>query len=347
MSEQTNSRKFDHIRIIRADSGSDRGQSHFNAIALQHRALPEIDLKDIDPSAPFLGKSLSFPLLISSMTGGDHDMVRTINKNLALAAEATGVAMAVGSQRVMFTHPAARTSFALRPFAPTAVLIANLGAVQLNYGFGANECSDAIEVLQSRRTLPPSQSAPGSDPARGQHQFQRTRRQDRRASPASCPGRCCSRRSVSGFSPRDVELAIAQGIRYIDVAGSGGTSWSRIEHFRGRDKNNSGDDTEQPGLLFQDWGIPTPTVLQRLAPYSDRVTLIASGGIRSGIDMAKAMVLGASLCGMAKPFLEPALRSADDVIKLIERLRKEFLIALFLLGVTRIDDLKNNRSLLA
>lgn len=343
MSDEINHRKFDHIRIIRSDHDSDRSKSYFDAIALQHRALPEIDMQEIDPSVVFLGKSLSFPLIISSMTGGDHDLVRSINKNLAEAAEATRVAMAVGSQRVMITHPAARESFTLRAFAPETVLLANLGAVQLNYGFGRAECLQAIEVLAADGLylhLNPLQEAIQPE---GETNFKGLANKiGDIASELPCP--VLLKEVGSGFSHRDAELAVARGIRYIDVAGSGGTSWSRVEHFRHSTSPDS--PSAQTGLLFQDWGIPTPHLLQQLAPLRDHVTLIASGGIRTGIDMAKAMILGASLCGMAKPFLEPALHSANSVIQLIERLRKEFIITLFLLGIKRAEELIGNRTLL-
>ncbi len=344
MSKEINHRKFDHIRIVRDDDSTDRGKSYFDTWPLLHRALPEIALKEIDPSMRFLGKSLSFPLLISPMTGGDHDLVRAINKNLALAAEATGVAMAVGSQRVMITHPAARESFALRPFAPGTVLLANLGAVQLNYGFGLPECLQALEVLSADGLylhLNPLQEAIQPE---GETDF-RGLADKIGAIAAALPKPLLLKEVGAGISLRDAEMASARGIRYIDVAGSGGTSWSRIEHFRHHP--GCSKDGGRAGLLFQDWGIPTPDLLMQLAPLRDRVTLIASGGIRSGIDMAKAMILGASLCGIAKPFLEPALRSADEVIQLIEQLRKEFIITLFLLGVRRLDELIGNESLLA
>ncbi|HNW59211.1 MAG TPA: type 2 isopentenyl-diphosphate Delta-isomerase [bacterium] len=344
MSDEISHRKYDHIRIIRADGGSDRSKSYFDAIALQHHALPEIDLKNIDPGIEFLGKSLSFPLMIAPMTGGDHDLVRTINKNLARAAEATQVAMAVGSQRVMITHPAARESFSLRPLAPHAVLIGNLGAVQLNYGFGLKECLQAIEVLDADGLylhLNPLQEAIQPE---GETNFSGLAAKIG-AVAAALPRPLLLKEVGSGISRRDAELLIRHGIRYIDAAGSGGTSWSRIEHFR--QQPNRGAESSQTGLLFQDWGLPTPALLEQLEPLRDRVTLIASGGIRSGLDMAKAMILGASLCGIAKPFLEPALRSADEVIHLIERLRREYVITLFLLGITRSGELIGNRSLLA
>lgn len=344
MSDEINHRKYDHIRIVRSDGGSDRGKSYFDAVALVHRALPEIDMKAIDPAVEFLGKSLSFPLMIAPMTGGDHDLVRTINRNLARAAEATRVAMAVGSQRVMITHAAARESFALRPHAPRTVLLGNLGAVQLNHGFTLRECLQAIEVLEADGLylhLNPLQEAIQPE---GETNFSGLADKIGQVA-AELPRPVLVKEVGSGIARQDAELLIARGIRYIDAAGSGGTSWSRIEHFR--QQANRSAETSQAGLLFQDWGLPTPALLEELAPLGDRVTLIASGGIRSGLDMAKAMILGASLCGIAKPFLEPALHSADEVIRLIERLRKEFIITLFLLGITRSADLIGNRSLLA
>jgi isopentenyl-diphosphate delta-isomerase len=142
----------------------------------------------------------------------------------------------------------------------------------------------------------------------------------------------------AGISIADAELLIEAGVRYIDVAGSGGTSWSRVEGERSADSSL--------GELFQDWGLPTPLALRALAPCRDRITVIASGGIRSGIDMVKAMILGASLCGLARPFLKPAMESADAVRTVIQRLKREFVTAMFLLGADRIEKLQGNEKLI-
>ena len=139
MIDSTNDRKIEHIRAFDRDPAIERDARYFDRIHLLHRALPEIDLSEIDSSVQLFGKTLSFPLLISSMTGGNHDLVRKINTNLARAAEHCQVAMAVGSQRVMFVDEQARSSFELRKHAPSTVLIANIGAVQLNYGFTQKE----------------------------------------------------------------------------------------------------------------------------------------------------------------------------------------------------------------
>jgi len=338
MSDQTNDRKIEHIRAIEKDPATDRDGRYFDRIHLTHRALPELDLAAVDTGIQFLGRKLSFPLLISSMTGGDHELVRQINTNLALAAERCGVAMAVGSQRVMFEQQAARASFELRKLAPNTVLLANLGAVQLNYGFGVEQARDAVECVGADGLylhLNPLQEAVQPE---GDTDF---------GGIGDKIGEICRGLQVpvllkevgSGLSPADIALGYAQGVRHFDVAGSGGTSWSRIEHHR---RNDSSD----IGLSFQDWGLPTPVALRLAEPWQERATLIASGGLRDGIDMAKSVILGASLCGMAAPFLRPATQSVDAVVEVIERFRREFVTAMFLLGMPDVATMRNNRALI-
>ncbi len=339
MSDQTNNRKIEHIHAIERDALTDRQGHCFDKIRLTHRALPEIDLKAIDPRCQFLGKTLSFPLLISSMTGGDHELVRKVNTNLAIAAEQCQVAMGVGSQRVMFSSPDAAESFNLRKFAPSTVLMANIGAVQLNYGMSVDQIQQAIDLLQADALflhLNPLQEAvqpegdtnfSGLTQAIGQLQKVLT-----------VP--IILKEVGSGLSPTDIEAGLQQQIRYFDIAGSGGTSWSRIEHHRQIDPSHD------LGLKFQDWGIPTPLALSLAEPYLDSATLIASGGIRDGIDMVKSVILGASLCGVAAPLLRPAMESADAVVSAIEKLRREFITAMFLLGTPNTAALFRNKALI-
>ncbi len=339
MDHLTNDRKIQHIDIINSDEQVDRRKNYWDALQLRHRALPELDLQQIDTSVFFMGKKLEFPLLISSMTGGSQEVVQSINKNLAIAAEATGVALGVGSQRVMFTHPEAKESFAIRKYAASTLLFANLGAVQLNYDFGIDQCRAAVDTVGADALyfhLNPLQEAVQPE---GDTNF---------ASLAEKIGAIAQSLSKpviikevgAGLSLQDAELLAGQGIRYVDVAGSGGTSWSRIENFR-RD-----DQRDDLGLLFQDWGNPTPAALRDLQLMRDTLTVVASGGVRSGIDMAKAVILGASLCGLAKPFLKPAMESADAVIQVIQRIKREFSTAMFLLGVQNFNQLHFNDSLL-
>ena len=338
MSDLTNERKIQHIHIVNEQEHIDRRKYYFDLIKLKHRALPETDLNSIDPSITFMGKKLSFPLLISSMTGGDHQLVREINRNCAIAAQETGIAMAVGSQRVMFTTPAAVESFRLRQYAPTIPLIANLGAVQLNYGFDYRHCEQAVEVVGADALyfhLNPLQEAVQPE---GDTNFKGLAAKIARIT-AALSKPVIVKEVGAGISDDDAELLIEGGVRYVDVAGSGGTSWSYIEHYRN-------DDNHDLGELFRDWGIPTPLALQMLAKYRDRLRLIASGGIRNGIDMAKSIILGASLCGMAKPFLQPAMESPQAVIKVINQLKLEFVTTMFLLGIDKVQTLFGNQSLI-
>jgi isopentenyl-diphosphate delta-isomerase len=338
MSDQTNERKLEHIRAIEHDPLTDRAGGHFDRIRLIHRALPELNLAEIDSSCEFLGYRLSFPMMISSMTGGDHQLVRTINRNLAQAAEHTGVAMAVGSQRVIFSAPEARESFQLRRFAPSVPLIGNIGAVQLNYGVELAQAQEAIDLLDADGLylhLNPLQEAVQPE---GDTNFAGLADKiGRLVAELDCP--VLLKEVGSGLMPADIELGLKAGVKLFDLAGTGGTSWSRIEHHRR-------DDGSDLGIRFQDWGVPTPTALKLANPYLDRATIIASGGLRDGIDIAKSVILGASLCGMAAPLLKPAMESADAVVAEIEKIKTEFRTAMFLLGVPDVASLFNNRALI-
>ena len=319
------------------DREVDRHRCYFDRIHLTHRALPELNLAEVDPSIRFLNKDLSFPLLISSMTGGADQELIKINRNLALAAEAEGVALAVGSQRVFLSDDAARESFELREHAPNAVLLGNLGAVQLNYSVGLADCKAAVDVLDADGLylhLNPLQEAVQPE---GDTDFSGL--QSKIATLIQSLNKPVILKEVgAGISPEDVEHLLEAGVKYIDVAGTGGTSWSMVESRRSADP--------ELGELFSDWGIPTPVALRRMKPYRHEVELIASGGIRNGIDMAKSMILGASLCGMARPFLDPARESADAVRAVIRKLKREFTTAMFLLGAGKMDNLKGREELI-
>lgn len=338
MSDRVNKRKIEHIDIVMNDKEADRSKKYWDEIQLINRALPQLNLQDIDTSITFLKKTCSFPLLISSMTGGEQDHLEKINRNLAKAAQETNVALAVGSQRVMFTTKNARKSFDLRDDAPDIPLIANLGAVQLNYGFNETQCQQAVDILKADALylhLNPLQEAvqPEGDTDFGDL----SEKIDHISRSLQVP--VILKEVGAGISEIDVRLALEHGIRYIDVAGRGGTSWSRIE-------NSRFPRSEKLGLVFQDWGIPTPVALHRLQKYRNRCTLIASGGIRTGIDMAKAVILGASMCGIAGPFLRYAMDSPEPVIHHINKLKTEFRIAMFLLGAASIKELKGNKTLI-
>ncbi len=346
MNDATNERKIEHIQAIEDDALTDRMGNYFDQVKLTHRALPQIALKDVNTQCYFLDKQLSFPLLISSMTGGDHQLIRRINRNLAIAAEQCGVALAVGSQRVMFNNEAAKESFELRQFAPSTVLLSNLGAVQFNEGYGIEHAKKAVEILDADGLYLHLNALQEAVQFEGDTDFSQLN--ERIASVVQGLDKPVLLKEVgAGFSCADIDLGLEAGVRYFDVAGKGGTSWSRIEHHRNQHRQSEGSNpADQLGLSFQDWGIDTVSALKMLNGYTDRSTLISSGGLRNGIDMVKSVILGASICGMAAPFLKPAMESPEAVVEQIERLRKEFKTAMFLLGIKDVNSLINNDSLL-
>lgn len=333
-------RKQDHIDWILKDTEIERGQSGFDDIQLTHRALPECRLADINSQTHFLSKRLSFPMLISSMTGGASQQLSQVNRNLAEAAEAHQVAMAVGSQRTLIESKEALESFQLRRYAPSIPLIANMGAVQLNYGFGLDQAKLMIDTLEADALylhLNPLQEViqPEGDTDFSNLIEKIAKLADQLPIPVILKEVGC------GLSTKDIELGLSAGIQWFDVAGRGGTSWSRIEANRGM---NSAE--QSLGVLFQDWGLTTPESLKSARPYQTQANFIASGGIRNGIDMVKSVIMGGQICGLAAPLLKPALESSAATHNKIEQLHQEFRTAQFLLGAPTLADLFLNDSLI-
>jgi isopentenyl-diphosphate delta-isomerase len=324
-------RKADHLRLA-MDRRMQLGASYFESWAFEHQALPELDLARIETGVSFLGKRLSAPLLISCMTGGTEEATR-INRNLARAAEATGIAFGVGSQRRALEDNRLAESFRVRPFAPTVPLLANLGAVQLNYGYGERECLDAIAMLRADALvfhLNPLQEAIQPE---GQTDFSGLipklgRLADRLPVPVIVKEIGC------GLSADLARELLGRGIEIVDTAGVGGTTWARIEAARAED--------EPLGELFADWGIPTPESIRQLRDIPG-LTVIGSGGLRHGLDLAKSIALGAHLGGMAYPFLLAASESAERVREKIERTVHELKVAMFCCGCRTIAELRRAR----
>ncbi|MEE8594873.1 MAG: type 2 isopentenyl-diphosphate Delta-isomerase [Gemmatimonadota bacterium] len=321
-------RKAEHIRLA-LDAGNQAGRSFFDDYAFEHNALPEIALDDIDLSVEFLGKRIEAPLLVSCMTGGT-EAAGEINRNLARAAEDRRIALGVGSQRKAIEDPLQAASFQVRDLAPSIPLLANLGAVQLNYGYGIAECRAAVEMIDAdalafhlnvlQEAIQPEGDTDFSDLLPKLGGIARELEVPVIAKEIGC--------GISGGTAR----ALAeQGIRIIDTAGLGGTSWARIEARRA-------DDVEI-GELFVDWGVPTPVSIQEVAAVPG-VTVIGSGGIRSGLDAAKAIALGAHLVGTAYPLLKPATVSAEAVIERVGRIVDELRIAMLCVGTRTIDELR-------
>ena len=325
-------RKSQHLDICLEDDVASQADPGFARVRLQHEALPECALEDVDTSADFFGRRLAAPLIISSMTGGTY-RAGAINANLALAAERAGVALALGSQRAALEEPSLIDTFRVRDVAPNVVLLANLGAVQFNYGVTVD---DAIRVVESIAAdglylhLNPLQEA--LQPS-GDTNFRNLL--PRIAALCRALDVPVIVKSVgSGISVRTAARLLDAGVAAIDVAGAGGTSWARVEGRRAEDAQR-----EALAETFAAWGYPTAEATAALREALPAATIVASGGVRSGVDVAKALALGANYAAAAMPFLEPATRSSEAVSATLEGIIAGLRIAMFASGCRRSDDL--------
>jgi isopentenyl-diphosphate delta-isomerase len=324
-------RKAEHIRLA-LEQRMQLGVNYFDEYHFEHAALPEIDFDDIDIGVDFLGRRLAAPLLVSSMTGGT-EAAGLINRNLAAGAERTGIAVGVGSQRKALEDPAKADTFKVREVAPSVPLLANLGAVQLNYGLGARECLQAVEMIGADALilhLNPLQEAIQPE---GQRNFAGLLPKIGEVVRA-LPVPIVVKEIGCGISAATARALAGQGIRIIDTAGVGGTSWARIEAERAGDLDL--------GEVFAGWGIPTPLSIREVRSVGG-LTVIASGGLRNGIDVAKALALGADLAGMAYPFLQAATESPERVVDKVQRIVLELKICMFCLGVKSVPELRHAR----
>jgi isopentenyl-diphosphate delta-isomerase len=335
-SGQTEGRKIDHIRIVLGEDVAAKGVSTgFGAYHLPHAALPELDLAEIDTRTTFLGKPISAPLLISSMTGG-ASVAERINLALAEAAERLGLPMGVGSQRAAVVDARLAPTYQVRRVAPRIPLLANLGAVQLNYGFGVDQCRRAVEMIEADALilhLNPLQEAvqpEGNTNFKGLlHKIEHLCR--------TLEVPVVVKEVGNGIGARDAQRLYECGVRIIDVAGAGGTSWSEVERYRQSDEQG-----RRVAGAFADWGLPTTECIRAVRAALPDVTIIGSGGVRSGVDVAKAIALGADLAGTAKPALASAIdeRGAEAVVEGLTAFIRELRVAMFCSGCATLADLR-------
>jgi isopentenyl-diphosphate Delta-isomerase len=336
ISAQTQSRKADHIRIcLEEDVEFRRTTNGFEKYRFTHCCLPEIDCNEIDLGTQFLGKTLNAPLLISSMTGGT-EQAGIINLRLAQIAQQYKIAMGVGSQRVAVEKPQVADTFAIRKHAPDALLFANLGAVQLNYKYGLDQCLQIVDMLEADALILHLNPLQECIQPRGDKNFKGI---------LDKINLLCSKITVpviakevgNGISQTMAQKLIAAGIQAIDVAGAGGTSWAKVE----------GERAETPmqrrlGQTFADWGLPTAECITSIRDINPDIPLIASGGLRDGLDVATSIALGANIAGLAMPFLRAAAESETAVNDLVEILIAEITTVLFCTGNKTLAQLQSS-----
>jgi isopentenyl-diphosphate delta-isomerase len=338
-SADTQIRKADHLRVcLEEDVQCREITSGLEKYRFTHCCLPELNRAEIDLSTTFFNKKLHAPILISSMTGGT-DLAKTINYRLAAIAQEYRLAMGVGSQRVAIEKPEVSETFAIRSIAPDALLFANLGAVQLNYRYGLEECIRAVELLEADALILHLNPLQECVQTNGDTNFRGLF--DKIA-------QLCEKLDVpviakevgNGISGTMAQKLIAIGVSAIDVAGAGGTSWAKVESGRAQAPKQ-----RRLGATFADWGIPTADCITQVRAVAPTIPLIASGGLRDGLDIAKAIALGADLAGLAMPFLQAANESEAALHSLIEILQAEITTALFCTGTATLAQLKQPNTL--
>jgi isopentenyl-diphosphate Delta-isomerase len=329
-------RKADHIKInLEKDvrSALTTGLENYHFV---HEALPELDLNQVDTGLGLFGKQLAAPILISSMTGGTAD-AEIINLRLAEAAQEVKIAMGVGSQRAAIEHPEQARTFQVRRVAPDILLFANIGAVQLNYGYGIEQCRRAVDMIEADALilhLNPLQEAVQDA---GDTNF---------AGLAKKIEEVCKQIAVPviakevgwGISGRTAKRLANCGVSAIDVAGAGGTSWSQVEMHRAPDEF-----TRQLAATFVGWGIPTADSILHVKKAVPDMTVFASGGIKDGLDIAKCVALGATLGGMAGQFLKAAAVSTENTVETMQLVKRQIEVTMFATGTGTLKDLNMKR----
>ncbi len=325
----TQKRKKEHLKLsLKSKAATGSRETGFDRYVFLHNALPDVDIDEIDLSTTFLGKSLKAPILISSMTGG-FNLARKVNRNLARAAQKLGLAMGVGSQRVALENKKVANTFKVRDLAPDILLLGNLGAIQLNYGYGIKQCRQAVQMIGADGLILHLNVLQEAVQPEGNRNFKGLT--DKIAE-------VCNQlevpviakevgNGISGYVALRLERA---GVRAIDVAGRGGTSWYAVEAER------AARGKQPVGQTFADWGIPTEEALVKVREVTPDLEIVASGGIRNGLDIAKAIALGANVAAIGQPLLEPALESADKVVKYLTKITSEIKIAMLCVGITQL-----------
>ncbi len=340
MNDEVKQRKIEHVNIALGQDISVAQSANWNDIQFVHQALPEVDLDEIDTSVSFLGHKLRYPLFISSLTGG-HDDVTSINRNLARAAEHYGLALGVGSQRAGIVNPEVINSYAItREQAPKTFLIANIGAPQLiaqphHAPFTIEQVERAVTMIGANalavhmNSLQEATQPEGDRRTLGEAAALKTL-----TFSVSVP--VIAKETGAGVCREQALLLRSCGVAAIDVGGAGGSSMSAMEAERSKARGD--EKTYTIGMLFRDWGIATPVSIVEAKVAG--LPLISTGGVRTGLDMARALALGATLVGIGFPFLKAASQSYDAVCELLETIVAELKVAMQLSGAASIEQLQ-------
>lgn len=327
-------RKAEHIRInLEQNVQFPRLTTGLERYRFLHQALPELNLSEIDTAVTLFGKTLRAPILISSMTGGT-ELAMHINRRLAEAAQNHGFAIGLGSQRAGIRNPDVAYTYHVRDVAPDALVFANLGAVQFNYGYGADECRQAVEMIEADALILHFNVLQEAVQPEGDTNFAGLLKKIE-AVCAALDVPVIAKEVGWGFAVQTCRDLANAGVAAIDVAGSGGTSWSEVEYHRAPSAFHA-----RVAAAFADWGIPTADAIRYAKEGAPNLPIIASGGLRDGIDIAKCIALGALVGGLAGPFLKAADESPETVDSLSRELVAQLRVAMLCSGARDIATLQ-------
>ncbi|MCA9938874.1 MAG: type 2 isopentenyl-diphosphate Delta-isomerase [Anaerolineales bacterium] len=331
---QVEQRKADHIRInVEEDVAFKALSTGLEKVTFLHQALPEYNLAEIDTSSVLWGKRLSTPVFISSMTGGTEEAYQ-INRALAMAAQQVGMAMGLGSMRAAIENDNLAYTFQVRDVAPDILLFANVGAVQLNYGYGPAQMQRAVEMAQADALILHFNALQEAVQPEGDGDFRGLLGKVE----ALCrhfPVPVIAKEVGWGFDAATARRLADAGIAAIDVAGAGGTSWSQVEMYRAPTMRHA-----RIAGNFIDWGIPTADAVRFCRQGAPNLPIFASGGLKTGIDIAKCIALGANLGGIAGDFLRAAVSGGvEEVVELADTITQELRIAMFCAGAADLHQL--------
>jgi isopentenyl-diphosphate delta-isomerase len=333
MAEETQKRKADHIETcLEKNVQAKEATTGFEDIHFVNKALPELDQRKIDLSTYFLGHRFNAPLFVGAMTGGTAEAEK-INAAIAEAVENLGLGMGVGSQRVAMEDPKLARTFAVaRKKAPNAFLIANIGGVQLVHGYGSKEVRKVIEMIDADAVAIHLNALQEAVQPEGQTNFEGVLAKIGEIARA-LDKPVIVKETGAGIAAEEARKLEAAGVKGIDIGGCGGTSFAAVEYYRA--------EREEKRFLaeaFWDWGIPTAVSLVE-ATQTVKIPVLASGGLRNGTDIAKALALNACLCSVSQPVLEAAVKGAKETEKVLSCFIEELRNVMFLVGAKEAKDL--------
>ncbi len=328
-------RKMRHIRVsLEEDVEGDMGNG-FQDVRLIHRALPEINLDDVDTRTRLFGRELSAPLIISAITGGTREALE-INAVLAEVAEAKGIGIGVGSQRIAVEAPETAATFkVVRDKAPNALVIGNIGCPQLSLGWGVEEAERCVELVDADALAVHMNPLQEAVQLGGDTNYSGVLAKVRELAGAlDTP--IIMKETGCGVAYEEAVKMEEAGAAAVDVSGVGGTSWSAVEYHIAKEVGEKHQ--EHLGQALWSWGIPTAVSVVE-ASQSTGLKVISSGGVRTGAEIAKSIALGADAAGMAKPFLEKAVEGRDQLAEYVDHIVQELRVVMFLTGARDVKEL--------